>query len=190
MSGMWKAQGRPPRERLLVCLDLQQASLAHRTASGPDACVVNCRRVLSHAREAGWRVVHVHARKACPDEDRPIEGLEPLTSEPVVYRTGVSAFSSRAFRQLVARMSCELVIVGYSMSSSCLATAMVAYDNDLAVTLVEDAVSATPLDTVTRDALEVVARQIARPFVGLTSTGDLLGEGRRLRVVEKISAYG
>ena len=69
------------------------------------------------------------------------------------------------------------------MSSSCLATAMVAHDNDLAVTLVEDAVSATPLDTVTRGALEVISRQMARPFVGLTSTGELLGETRLLRVV-------
>ena len=145
--------------------------------------MVNCRRVLSHARQAGWRVVHVHSKKACPIEARPIDGLEPLVSEPLVYRTGVSAFSSRAFRQLVAGLACELVIIGYSMSSSCLATAMVAYDNDLAVTLVEDAVSATPLDAVTRDALEVVSRQIARPFVGLTSTGDLLGEARLLRVV-------
>lgn len=178
MSGMWR--GGSARERLLVCLDLQQASVVKQ---GYDGCVVNCRRVLSHARRSGWRVVHVHSKKACPEAAKPIEGLEPLHSEPLVYRTGVSAFSSRAFRQLVAGVACELVIIGYSMSSSCLATAMVAYDNDLAVTLVEDAVSATPVDAATRDALELVSRQIARPFVGLTSTGDLLGQERRLRVV-------
>ena len=178
MSGMRRTDG--ARERLLVCLDLQQSSVSRQ---GTDRCVVNCRRVLSHARHSRWRVVHVHARNACPDQARPIDGLEPLTCEPLVYRTGVSAFSSRAFRRLVAGLACELVIIGYSMSSSCLATAMVAYDNDLAVTLVEDAVSATPLDAVTRDALEVVSRQIARPFVGLTSTSDLLGEARLLRVV-------
>jgi nicotinamidase-related amidase len=172
----------PPRRRLLVCLDLQQASLAH-AAPAPDPCIVNCRRVLAHARHAGWGVVHVHSKKACPVEARPIEGLEPLTSEPLVYRSGVSAFSSPAFRRMVGRRPCELVIIGYSMASSCLATAMVAYDQDLTVTLVEDAVSATPLDAVTRDALDVVARQIARPFVGLTSTGELLGQHRLLRVV-------
>ena len=43
--------------------------------------------------------------------------------------------------------------------------------------------AATPLDTVTRGALEVISRQMARPFVGLTSTGELLGETRLLRVV-------
>ena len=178
MSGMLRKGD--ARERLLVCLDLQRSSVS---GQGIDRCVVNCRRVLSHARHSRWRVVHVHARNACPDQARPIDGLEPLASEPLVYRSGVSAFSSRAFRQLVAGLACELVIIGYSMSSSCLATAMVAYDNDLAVTLVEDAVSATPVDAVTRDALEVVSRQIARPFVGLTATGDLLGETRLLRAV-------
>ena len=178
MSGMWRRGG--ARERLLVCLDLQQSSVPGQET---DRCVVNCRRVLSHARRSGWRVVHVHAKNACPEDARPIDGLEPLSSEPLVYRTGVSAFSSRVFRQMVAGLAGELVIIGYSMSSSCLATAMVAYDNDLAVTLVEDAVSATPVDAVTRDALELVSRQIARPFVGLTTTGDLLGETRLLRAV-------
>lgn len=187
MSEMW-SQRRPAsreseRRRMLVCLDLQRASMGHRRASGPDACIVNCRRVLAHARHADWKVVHVHSRQACPEESRPIEGLEPLPSEPLVYRNGVSAFSSNAFRRIAGRAARELVIVGYSMSSSCLATAMVAYDRNLTVTLVEDAVSSTPLDAVTRDALEVVARQIARPFVGLTTTGELLGETRRLRVV-------
>lgn len=180
MSGMWRNGA---RQRLLVCLDLQRASLAHRVEAGPDRCVVNCRRVLAHAREADWGVVHVHTRRAEPEAARPIEGLEPKMSEPLVYRTGVSAFSSRAFRQLVAGMSAELVIIGYSMSSSCLATAMIAYDEDLAVTLVEDAVSAAPLDLDTREAMKVITRQIARPFVALTSTQSLLGPMPRLRVV-------
>jgi nicotinamidase-related amidase len=180
MSGMWR---NGQRERLLVCLDLQRASLAHRSVAGVDRCVVNCRRVLAHARHADWSVVHVHTKKTCPDEARPIEGLEPLVSEPLVYRTGLSAFSSRAFRQLVAGSSAELVIIGYSLASSALATAMVAYDEELAVTMVEDAVSAAPLDAVTRDAMELVSRQTARPFVSLTSTHKLLGGAARLRVV-------
>jgi nicotinamidase-related amidase len=180
MSGMWR---NGQRERLLVCLDLQRASLSYRSVAGADRCVVNCRRVLAHARHADWRVVHVHTKKQCPDEARPIEGLEPLVSEALVYRTGLSAFSSRAFRQLVTGSSAELVIIGYSQASSALATAMVAYDEELAVTLVEDAVSATTFDPETRDAMDLVSRQIARPFVSLTSTHKLLGGAPRLRVV-------
>jgi nicotinamidase-related amidase len=179
----WTARDPAARQRLLVCLDLQQASLGRRGALGADRCVVNCRRLLAHARQAGWRIVHVHSKKVCAEEGRPIAGLEPLTSEPVVYRTGVSAFSSRAFRRLVGAQACELVIIGYSMASSCLATALVAYDEDMAVTLVEDAVSSTPMDPETRGAMELVARQIARPFVEITSTGALLGPVRLLRAV-------
>lgn len=166
--------------RLLICLDLQQASL-----SGSDGgdCVINGRRVLAHAREAGWGVVHVHARNADSEGGRPIAGLQPLASEPLMYRSGVSAFSSRIFRWLVKGTVCELVIIGYSMSSSCLATALVAYDYGLRVTLVEDAVAASPVEAHAHAALEAISRQIARPFVNLTSTADLLGQTRLLRAV-------
>lgn len=179
MSQMWRARGASAPRRLLACLDLQRASLGPRGEAGPDRCVVNCRRVLAHAREAGWGVVHVHTRRACPDEGRPIEGLEPLTSEPVVYRAGISAFSSAAFRALAE--GAELVIIGYS----CLATALIAYDEDMAVTLVEDAVSAALFDSSTREALEAVTRQVARPFVALTDTRTLLGDAPRLRLVTR-----
>ncbi|HEX6860821.1 MAG TPA: isochorismatase family protein [Caulobacteraceae bacterium] len=185
MSEIWSVPAGAPapaaRQRLLVCLDLQQAGLAGRDSA--DRCIVNCRRVLGHAREQGWRIVHVHTKRACPAEARPIEGLEPLTVEPVVYRSGVSAFSSRAFRQMVAGPACELVIIGYSMSSSCLATALVAYDEDLPVTMVEDAVSAAPMDPATRAAMDLVTRHIAGPFVKLTSTQALVGRAPLLRVV-------
>jgi nicotinamidase-related amidase len=182
MSGMWKRTGQAPREKLLVCLDLQRGSLE--PGQAPDGCVVNCRRMLAHARMQGWQVVHVHSKKADPTDARPIEGLEPLVSEPVVYRTTGSAFSSRAFRELVAGLgACELVIVGYSVTASCLATALVAYDEELAVTMVEDAVCATSVNAETRDALAVLTRQMARPFLWLGSTESLVGAPRLLRVV-------
>lgn len=181
MSGL--QHKRQARERMLVCLDLQNASLGGWNRPWDDPCVVNCRRVLAHARACGWRVVHVHARHASAADARPIKGLGPTTGEMLVYRDGVSAFSSRVFRRLTARYAGEMIVIGYSMSSSCLATALVAYDNDLAVTLVEDAVSATPQDETARDALETISRMIARPFVGVTSTGDLLGRERQLRLV-------
>src|SRR5690606_17134955 len=107
MSGMWRDG--TTRELLPVCLDLQQASLAHGRGLMGDDCVINCGRVLRHARVCGWQVVHVHARQADSEATRPIAGLEPLTTEPLVYRSGVSAFSSRVFRQMVTRLNCELV---------------------------------------------------------------------------------
>ncbi|HYG25347.1 MAG TPA: isochorismatase family protein [Caulobacteraceae bacterium] len=183
MSEMWTARGRAPRDRLLVCLDLQQVSLGPRGGVGPDRCIVNCRRVLAHARQAGWRIVHVHTRQALPAAARPIEGLEPLPSEPVLYRTGISAFSSPDFRRMVADGPCELVIVGCSMTASCFATALIAHDEDISVTLVDDAVSAAPMDEGMRYAMDAMSRQIAGPLVELTSTSALVGPVKLLRVV-------
>lgn len=182
MTMMWKRTGDGSRQKLLVCLDLQRGSVA--AGAAPDGCVVNARRMLAHARMQGWQVVHVHSRKADPTDARPIEGLEPLVSEPVVYRTTGSAFSSRAFRELVADMgACELVLIGYSVTASCLATALVAYDEQLAVTMVEDAVCPTSVDQEVRDALGVLMDRMARPFLWLTSTQNMVGAARLLCVV-------
>lgn len=183
MSEVLQAQGRAPRERLLVCLDLQQASLGRAGRAEADPYLVNCRRLLAHGRHAGWRIVHVHTKQALAAAARPIAGLEPLPSEPVVYRSGLSPFSSGAFRRLVANEALELVIVGYAAPASCLATALIANDDDLMVTLVSDAVPTAPMDPETRDALALVAQRMGRPAAKVVSTGALLGSVRLLRAV-------
>jgi nicotinamidase-related amidase len=172
--------GRGGRDRLLVCLDLQRGSLPDGRA--PDGCVVNCRRMLDHARREGWRVVHVHSKNADPAEARPIDGLEPLLSEPVLYRTGLSPFSNRAFREMIeGRRSVELVIIGYSMTSSLVGTALIAYEEALSVTLVEDAISSAVLDRETRDAIELLGRA-ATAFATLAGVDEVIG-APRLRMV-------
>jgi len=182
MSGMWRGAQPAPRERLLVCLDLQRGSLE--AGEAPDRCVVNCRRVLAHAREADWRIVHVHTRLADAAQAKPIPGLEPLLTEAVVYRAGGSAFSSRAFRMMVAGMaSCELVIIGYSVAASCLSTGLIAYDQDIAVTVVEDAICSTSLDDETREAIKALSSQMAKPFIAMKSADNLVGAPRLLRAV-------
>lgn len=182
MSEMWPARGRAPQDRLLVCLDLQQASLDQRGGAGPDRCIVNCRRLLNHARQEGWRIVHVHTRQASRRAARPIAGFEPLPTEPVIYRTGLSAYSSSAFRQM-AESGGEIVVVGYSLSAACIATALIAHDQGVGVTIVEDALSAAPMDPDIRYAMEAMSRQVGGPLMELTSTGALLGPVKLLRVV-------
>lgn len=172
--------GRAGRERLLVCLDLQRGSI--RPGRGPDGCLVNCRRMLAHARHEGWRVAHVHTRKPDLGDARPIHGLEPSLSEAVFYRSGLSAFSNRGFREMAAG-SDELVMVGYSMTSALVGTALIAYDEQICATLVEDAICSAVLDPETRDAIELLGRKTARPFVTLACTDDLIGLPRLRRVV-------
>ena len=134
-------------------------------------------------RSEGWGVAHVHSRKPQPRDAAPIEGLQPLLSEPVLYRSGPSAFSSRAFCEMVEGGAAELVLIGYSMTSALIGTAMIAFDEGLSVTLVEDAICSAVLDDETREAIEYLGLKAARPFVTLAATDGLIGAPRLRRVI-------
>lgn len=176
-----RGRGRLRPERLLVCLDLQRGR--QEDGRAPDGCLVNCRRMLAHARYEGWRVVHVHSKSPDPDHARPIDGLEPLLSEPVLYRSGLSAFSNRTFREMLeGRGGVELVIIGYSMTSALVGTALIAYEEALSVVMVEDAICSAVLDRETRDAIELLGR-VATRFAMLACTDDVIGAPRLRRVV-------
>ncbi|WP_374570004.1 isochorismatase family protein [Phenylobacterium sp.] len=173
------------RPRLLVCLDLVTPPAASDGEAVDNAFVRNCRRVLEHARDRGWLVVHVHDAKAFPTSARCIEGLELLPSEPLFHRLGVSAFSSPEFRALArANPQAELVIVGASLDSACLATALAAFDRGMAVTLVSDAVSVSPKEREGLEGLELIVRALAEPFVRFVGVDGLLERGRKFVVIE------
>ena len=181
------ATGAPVR-RLLVCLDLQWLNApvgsdpGARTAHGR---IANSRRVLAHAREWDWSICHVHGRETPQSRpSRPIAGLEPRPSEPVMTRDGVSAFSSWSFRELVEGASgAQLVIIGFSWPSSCLATVFSARDRGLAVVLVEDAIGVAASWGPEARAVEAAARAMAATFAALTTTDALVGRRPPLRLV-------
>ena len=177
-----------PRPRLLVCLDAQQANVPagdDPTARNVQGRLANCRRILDHARKWDWNIVHVYHRRG-PDgaQSPPIEGLEPRPSEPVISREGVSAFSSRFFRQLVdGAHDAQIILIGFSLASSCLATLFAAYDRGLATLVIDDAVLATPLAALAADKIESVVNSIAAPFTEMASTDQLIGERQAPRLV-------
>jgi nicotinamidase-related amidase len=172
------------RPRLLVCQDLQQASVPE---GEPQASVHvrhvigNCRRILNHARAWDWSIIHIHRRHASAG-DHPLEGLAPRLSEPVMARRGLSAFSNRSFRELVGGApQAQIVLIGFCLASSCLATLLVAHDFGLFTLLVEDAVS-TGAETE-GGRIEVLARSIAAPFSAITLTDELIGRRPAPRLV-------
>ncbi len=161
----------------LICLDLQREYVVPgRPCYAPASAdvVKGCVRVLSHARAAGWRVVHSQLRR---DGDAgfggglfgaPIEGLRPLISEPVFLRHSLSAFSNPNFAaELRDARGEDVYLIGFSLVDTCMATALAAIDHDLSVILVEDAVgvgaSAPP-------AAAEIARAILRPFARIVSS--------------------
>lgn len=125
----------------LVCLDLQRARLLDAPTPDGERIVRACRDVLNQARLRRWPVLHVHRRETSPERGRPIAGLEPLPSEPIFYRPGPSAFSHRVFRQSAQALGGPLVLIGFSLTDTVLATAFAAADRDLQTEVVRDAVA-------------------------------------------------
>ena len=176
----------PGAARHLVCLDLLTWSQA--PADGADAAAANrihnCRRIMAYGRSIGWTITHVFDHTARARRARAIAGLEPLQIEPVLYRTGVSAFSNRMFRESVEESpEAELVILSLSLSPSCLATALAARDRGMAVALVEDVLMGSAGAAAGIDAIQTLSHSIAAPFVKILRTEDLIDVRRGLRVV-------
>ena len=168
-------------ERHLVCLDLVQRAEA--PSAEEQLRIDKARRLIVFARAAGWTVSHVHPRTV-GRSTRPLTGLEPLPSEPLYYRSGVSAFSNRAFSRVMKdRFDQQLVILALTLSSTSLGTALSAYDHDLAVTLVGDTLRADAANASGLQAIETVTRALVAPFVQIRSVGDLIDQRRGLRLV-------
>ena len=167
--------------RLLLCLDLLEPAAAGEDPRAFQRCVANSRRLVAHAREAGWEVVH------CLSGDltaRAIHGLEPLASEPVYRREGVSAFSSRGFRRRFHVWPIpELLIIGCSLGSTCLATAMGAFDRGIPATVVLDAASVRSDDGIGAEIYSRVAVRLAAPFANLSRTDEFVGRRPALQLV-------
>lgn len=173
--------------RHLVCLDLLTWSHANAAEAAQPTLperVHNCRRILAYGRSMGWTITHVFDHNARARRARAIAGLEPLQIEPVLYRTGVSAFSNRIFRESVEEsLESELVIISLSLSPTCLATALAARDRGVAVALVEDVLLGSAGAAAGIDAIQTLSHSIAAPFVKILRTEDLIDVRRGLRVV-------
>jgi len=171
--------------RHLVCLDLVRSAtrVDGREHAGLRRRIEVCRRLLLHARARGWDITHVHPRSA-NQASRPVEGLEPLTTERLVYRTGLSAFSNRPFCEAVkARPEAELILVSLSLSSACLVTALTAHDWGLSVTLPKEAPLGAASDVRGRPRSQETDDAIVAPFVRIAAADELIDARRALRLV-------
>lgn len=183
---MYAVQPRTDQDaRHLVCLDLVRSGT--RSPGGEHAGlkqrIAACRRLLHHARACGWDVTHVHPRSAAR-ATRPVAGLEPLPSERLVYRTGVSAFSNRPFCEAVKGLpDAELILIGFSLSSTCLVTALTAHDWGMKVTLAKDAVLGATRDADGVLRTEDPGRAIVAPFVRMAGVDELIDTRKALRLV-------
>jgi nicotinamidase-related amidase len=163
----------------LICLDLQRDHVVPgrpRYAAENAQVAAACVRVLGHARDAGWRIVHSQLRQddiaGWPRElfSAPIEGLRPLITEPVFFRRGLSAFADPGFAsEMRAARGEEVFLVGFSLADTCLATVMAGIDEGLSLTLLDDAVGAGGAP-----ALVTATRMVLERFVRLASSRRVL----------------
>ena len=167
---------------MLVCLDLQREHTVGAAAEDLDSatrCVETCKRVLRHARAAGWQIAHVQRHDgrmaALPELFRPIEGLEPRPREPVFYRDRPSAFASKAFEDYVARLGDpRLIIIGFSLHASVLFTAVSGFEVGTPITVVEGALAAPSMLRFSGEVMENVLLGVLSTFAEVVSTEELL----------------
>jgi nicotinamidase-related amidase len=165
----------------LLCLDLQREQTAATGLEPEDArrCIEQCRRVLQHARAAGWQVAHVHRHDGSlagtSRQSPPIEGLEPRPREPVFYRDRPSAFSSASFRDFVSRLGDpRLIVVGFSLQASVLFTAVASHELGVPLTVVQGALAAPASRRFSGEVIETVLLSVLSSFAEVVSADQLL----------------
>jgi nicotinamidase-related amidase len=174
-----------PPEPLLMCVDLVREYAEcgrplHDPANAPT--LQACAQVLAHARASRWTVAHSILQRDAglfrrgSRQSRPADRLEPLASEGVYLRGGLSVMSHPTLRRMAETTACDVYLIGFSLSHSLLSTVFDAASCGLRVTLIEDAVGATPVNGMTAAALKTTAKRLLAPFAGFTTLAALRGE--------------
>lgn len=166
----------------LVCLNLNREYVTPGRplyAPGAPAAAIRVRACLSHARDLGWPVAHVQARHSrlsqSPSFSRPIDGLEPLPSEPLFLTPRRSAFAHAELRaRLIAERPPAVFLVGFSLAFEGLATLFDAADLGAAARVVEDAVATPPIGDRSAAEMDRAALAIAASLSCLVESADVL----------------
>lgn len=171
-----------PGERWLLLIDCrQEVAVAGLPCSAPHAPSArqNIIRLLDHARASAWPVFHAWRARSARQEFRgPIQGLEPLSSEPVLRCASLSVFSVRPFRNVVEQEApAELLVAGFGLGDMMLATLAAAHEAGVTVTLVEDAVAAAPIGDRSAAEIERVTLALATRFARVATTTECIAEG-------------
>ncbi|MGQ0533765.1 MAG: cysteine hydrolase family protein [Caulobacteraceae bacterium] len=138
----------------------------------------HARTLLYGARERGWTIVHVQGKRgrlSNTDFARPIEGLEPLPSEPLFL---VRQKSALAHPDLRARLSADrpsaLYLIGFTLAHEGLATFFDAVDLGLSPRIVADAMASPSIGDRSSTEIDRAALAIAAALSGVTNSSEAL----------------
>jgi len=139
------------------------------------------RACLSWARDASVQVVHVHTLNAGGAWSPPIPGFEPLYTEAVIAKRAPAAFKEREWARSVAAQGRRFYLVGLSLGSDILATALAGAEQETRIVLVRDALSMSPRECSKHDdAID----QVCRVFAPRISTVNSSALAKRYRGAE------
>lgn len=172
----------------LVCLDLQREFVAEGRplhAPGVAQRVPACCALLAHARQAGWPVIHVHRRRESglfgerSEFSRPVEGLEPLASEALFFRSEMSAFAAPGLRRMAPPTpGTRVFLAALALDNACMATVLHGADLGLKITVAEDVLGTAPLGPYAAEVVAGVAKRLIEPFARFESAESLRRQDR------------
>lgn len=165
----------------LLCLNLNREYVTPGRplfAEAGGSAAACARTLLNSARRRGWAVAHVQSRRGrlanAEAFQRPIEGLEPLPSEPLFF---VRHRSALAHLDLRARVSAErppvVYLIGFTLAHEGLATLFDAADLGLSLRIVADAVASPPIGDRTATEIDRAALAIAASLSGVANSSEV-----------------
>lgn len=165
----------------LLCLNLNREYVTPGrplfTQSGISAAAC-ARLLLNNARRRGWVVAHVQNRRGrfsnAESFQSPIEGLEPLPSEPLFL---IRHRSALAHLDLRSRVSAErppvVYLMGFTLAHEGLATLFDAADLGLSLRIVSDAVASPPIGDRTATEIDRAALAIAASLSAVANSTEV-----------------
>jgi len=110
---------------------------------------------------------------------RAVEGLEPLASEALFFRSKLSAFAAPRLRDLVPPMpGTTIVLIALSLDNACVATVLHGVDIGLRIRIVEDAIGASPLGPYGSGVVTGVVKRLIAPLAQFESALTMRREAR------------
>jgi isochorismate hydrolase len=188
----FKERGRGLPTLVLVDLHHDASDLMAICSSGSDTdAIVNCRRLLAHARANGFPVGFMRRLAAPPNPattpvyPRWIEGFEPKRSDMIFDRWRPSCYASAPFAEMGECLSGNYVLAGQFGEMSCLSTAVDAFHRDHRPTFLTDALVIRGGDDISASAMQRAVAHIISLYADAKSTESWLrATTRRLRVRE------
>jgi nicotinamidase-related amidase len=179
-------RGAPPP--VLICLDLREPVVDHGQARAVrgEAWRAPARQLLDHAREADWAVGHLLLARPTADASRwrAIPGLRPSPSEPVFYVDKSDPSGNDAFVRFIGHHGRgEVLLMGVSAASACLATALSLTLQGRAVAVARDATTASPVEWRGLEALASLPPQRSGGALRLQPVSRFLERVPELRVI-------